>query len=111
MSLFDSTDQNDFTDSIGHHNCNCDCHRKGKIAEKWAIELYKGDATVARENKHNGISPCRTHWTLLIPYALFKNFTRVGNLIFLFVSLVMLIDNDLTPYFRYRYLRISFPIF
>lgn len=41
MSLFDSADQNDFADSLGAHPCNCDCHRKGKIAEKWAVRFFK----------------------------------------------------------------------
>jgi len=39
--MFDSADQRDIADSLGHHACNCNCHRKGKIPEKWAVRLLE----------------------------------------------------------------------
>lgn len=36
----------------------------------------------------------------MIPIALFENFTRIGNVFFLGISLIMLINSSLTPFYK-----------
>lgn len=80
--------------------------------ENWELRVKKGigrprGRLEVEVGKNNRIYPSITKPLLVIPFALLKNFTRFGNIFFLAVALIMLINPDLSPYFRWI---IIFPV-
>mmetsp|Transcript_42776 Transcript_42776/g.49579 ORF Transcript_42776/g.49579 Transcript_42776/m.49579 type:complete len:2326 (+) Transcript_42776:18-6995(+) len=70
-------------------------------AERWAIELNKGDGVFYREAQRNRISINRYNLITFLPIVLLRNLLRYGNLFYLGVLLIMLIQPDLSPYYRW----------
>mmetsp|Transcript_23580 Transcript_23580/g.20495 ORF Transcript_23580/g.20495 Transcript_23580/m.20495 type:complete len:161 (+) Transcript_23580:71-553(+) len=67
----------------------------------WEIRLHKGTGKFVTEGHTNKITGSVSNRLYLIPLALLKYFMRVGNLFFLAISLIMLIEPDYSPYLRW----------
>mmetsp|Transcript_7266 Transcript_7266/g.6566 ORF Transcript_7266/g.6566 Transcript_7266/m.6566 type:complete len:121 (+) Transcript_7266:44-406(+) len=97
MNILGQQIKNHQKDELGNNNDPLE----GQYIENWLIELRKGNAVIYREGRNNKIRTTKTQIFLLIPYTMMESLLRVGNIFYLIISLIMLANDDLSPYLHW----------
>lgn len=69
--------------------------------EQWQIDLKSGVPTIYRDIKDNSVQFTKTNLLLVVPFSMLAVLLRLGNLFFLAVALIMLIEPSLSPWQRW----------